>query len=195
MGRKRKRYAIIEDAFGDLWDIFSSDPGDGIEWPRGWPSRWTKQRAGGPAIIITPGVKDWMETHARGAVSKATLAKLPISKFCMQRLRHDLGITRSNAAWAWWESRVQDILDMSDVDFAARHAVSDDSVAIWRRKLGLPCLQYPDAWYMSPEARAALTADQPLVAIARQFNRSVKTIWQVRYLLRKSGIAVADRRL
>src|SRR4051794_25220895 len=98
----------------------------------------------------------------------------------MQRLRKDLGISHQSAVAQWWESRIEDMLDLSCVEFAARHNVCADSVSIWRDRFQLPPLEHADAWYLEPANYALLTSEsEPILSIARRFNRSVKTIWQI----------------
>ena len=194
MPRKRRKYHTVTDAWGDLWDVSRSDGGDGIDWLRGRPNNWQRGPRG-QAVIITPEVKAWVEGHARGAVSRNSLSRVPVGKHVMQRLRRELGIDRMSAARAWWESRLEDFLEMSNIDFAHKHGVTEESVTVWRKRLGLPRLEHPDAWYLQPDALALLTSDTaPLLAVARIFNRSVKTIWQLRSVLRKRhGVAIANR--
>ena len=190
--RRPRKWLTAEDAWGGIWDVGRSDAGDGIDWLRGWPAEWSKRR--GATIIITPDVKTWVEAHPRNAVSRDTLAQVPIGKTAMQRLRRELGIDRSGAAEAWWTERMDDLLTSSNVDFAVKYSVCDNSVSVWRKRLNLPPLEHPDAWYLQPDALALITSETaPLLAVARSFNRSVKTIWQLRHILRKRGVKIANR--
>lgn len=172
-----------------------SDAGLGLEWHRGWPHGHPRGRGltGKAQVIITAEIQAFLAANPRNIFKR--LAEFPVCKTTLQRLRRELGIDRESATRDWWESRIGDLIAMANVDFAARHTVSTDSVAIWRGKLGLPRLEHEDGWYLQPEALAMITSESlPLLVVARHFKRSVKTIWQLRYELRKRGICVADRR-
>lgn len=192
MRRKRTSYPIREDAWGFGWYVRDADYGCGIEWLRGWPIDLIGRS---PAqIIITASVKEFLEQHKRGVFT--LIDQLPFSVTSLKKLRQQLGIDRSGAAVEWWESRSGDLAALSNIEFAKIHSVDADSVGTWRKRLDLPPLRHADAWYMRPEALADLSSEtMPLAFVAAKYGRSITTIWQIRYLLRKEqGLPITDRR-
>lgn len=197
MARRARILCTICDHFRDEWDVRRIECADaGFDVYQGWPSHLPRgpHGTGGPSWILTDPLAAWVKLNAVGFRTK--LHELPFKRGAVDRMRRLLGIDRHSARWQWWRDREADVLTLTNAEFCRRHGYTEDMVTFWRRRLGHPPRLHADGWYLGPDVLPVLaSATLPLAAIADAFGLSVKTVWQIRYILRtRHGVEIMDRR-
>lgn len=183
MARQATILDQITDAFGGEWDVRERRPtAHGFDIALGWPSDQLRGRgqAGGPRVILTEDLVIYLAAHR----DRPKDIRLPIGRTALKRLRRILGHHWQIDRAAWWESRTDDLSDLTIEQFCARHQVSAGAVVNARHALFGPALR-PAGWWRKEEVAAILLSDRPRVEIADALGISVGSIGRLRWILKE----------
>jgi len=183
MGRHAKIIDRIQDAWGDWWDVREYRQRKGcITVALGWPANQPRGRGGcgGVRAIITPELKTLLERRREDR----PWPKLAIGKCAHQRLRRILGIDGYIERQAWWLSRIDDLLSLTQEAFAAKHGVSTSRVSqvvvtMFGRRIR------PAGWWRADPAASLLLGTAPIAYVADRLHTTVSAATKARWLLRR----------
>jgi DNA-binding XRE family transcriptional regulator len=201
MARKAQIIDVIADAFGDRYDVRNRKVSDaGVTIVTGWPHGTPRGRngcAGGPRIILTPELCQWLELvneeHVARRTTLATMAKdLGISKQPLLRLRSLLGLSWLESRHCWWAERAGDLATLAGPEFAARHGVSAAAATIMRQKVLGITRQRPDGWWREPWAVKLLLSDLPTAVVADNLGLAAVTVRKLAVAIQRDRGMTAD---
>jgi len=177
------------DAWDDAWDVREARPtAHGFEVLLGWPAGARGKGYGGPRVIPTRPLVDYLERHRRDAA----VWQLPIGRGAIKRLRRLLGHNRYSDADAWWQARLDDLSTMTIEEFASRH--NRKHSAVERAMLAYVGKRCRDAgWYRVPGVREILVGDLPRAHVAYLLHISVGAVGRLRWMLRQEDRADAQK--
>lgn len=183
MARHARIIAQVGDAWGSLWDVHAArETTHGWSLMLGWPVGLPRGRggSGGVRVILTRELAAYLEAHrmAPGAMA------LPCGRGVIKRLRALLGMDWRTDNEAWWLDRLDDLADLSGVEFARRHGVSSAAVSHAHKACFGPRLR-PSGWWRDPVVVSILSSDHPRAWIADVLGISVGAVGRMRYMVVK----------
>ena len=159
-------------------------------WPLrlGWPVGLPRGRggSGGVRVILTRELAAYLEAHRMTPGAMA----LPCGRGAIKRLRALLGMDWRTDNETWWLDRLDDLADLSGVEFARRHGVSSAAVS-HAHKACFGSRLRPAGWWRDPVVVSILTSDHPHASRA---SRAASCYSQRSPCTSKSLFAVLDRR-
>lgn len=178
MQRRAKIVGSAVDAWGDTWDVREARKTQfGFDVLLGWPAGIPRGKggSGGPRVIITADLAGWCNA-LRG--SRAPNA-LPIGATALKRVRRLLGYHGQVDRVEWWETRADDLADMTTDRFCEKHhasagAVSQARIAVFGRRVR------ETGWWRKAEIAEILLSPRPSADIADQLGVAAGAVRRMR---------------
>ena len=172
----------MTDAFGDEWDVreYRATQHDFVI-AFGWPADQLRGagQAGGPRVIMSEDLVIYLASLR----DRPKDIRLPIGRTTLKRLRRILGHHWQIDRATWWESRTEDLSDLTIEQFCALHEVSAGAVVNARHALFGPHLR-PAEWWRAPDVADIILADKPRADIASDLGISIGSVGRLRYMLK-----------
>lgn len=185
MARQATIVDQIKDLWGDEWDVREYRHTDhGFRVALGWPAGTPRGAggAGGPRAILTEPLVIYLASLRDTPQD----IRLPIGRTTLQRLRRTLGHHWRIDRAAWWETRVEDLSDLSLTAFAAKHGVSIAAASHARNAL-FGAMTRPAGWWRAPDVVEIILSDRPRAVVAETLDISIGTVGRLRWLLRQEA--------
>ncbi len=180
-----KVLGTVSDYRGSEWCYTRSEPVRDFMIHYGFPKGESRLKK---AWVMTQNlVNMYHEYNVRGKM--ATMQhEVPFSDSTVHHHRRQLGLTRPRSRRAWWELRKNDLQELSQVEFVAKHNVSIGSIERWKSILGVKKLRKQFWWRDDPHARFIFAqVDIPMEVLIKHFNLSPPEVSRIRAELRKLG--------
>ena len=166
------------DAFGDAWDVREKRRTDfGWSVLFGWPIGHRGYGCGGPRVIITEPLADYLRATRHRDV------RLPIGRTTLRRLRRVLGLHWWDDRRAWWESRTDELASLTGAEFAQKYGLSEAQVSNVHASVFGRRVRH-NGWWRQGEAADLLAGDSPRAYVADRLGISIGSVGRLRWVLR-----------